>query len=202
MKASVLAFLIAAALVLPTTVFAQESQNSKRENRAENRAERKAERKDYYQGQRAENQDFRKTLKDMSPEQKAEAIISHRETQFAENVAHHEALHQERMKKLRDRLSANTEMTAEQKQEILTKAQKEYEVKAAAAKAKRTEKLEESKEKMSERIAEKKERMTERQTERKEKMEERQTERKEKMENRRDEFRKNRQDKRKSGDNT
>ena len=202
MTASVLTVLIAVALVLPTTVLAQESQSSKRENRAENKAERKAERKDHYQGQRAENQDFRKTLKDLSPEQKADAVMSHREAQFAENVARHEALHQERMEKLRERLSANTEMTAEQKQEILAKAQKEYEEKAASAKAQRTEKLDETKERMSERIAEKKERMAERQAERKEKMEERQSERKEKMENRRDDFRKNRQDKKKSGDNT
>lgn len=95
----------------------------------------------HYQTQKAENQAFRETLKDMPKEQRKEAILTHRTDQFTENMTFHAQAHQEHMAELRNKLAANTQLTEDQKQAILAKAESDYAEKAAKAQQRHAENM-------------------------------------------------------------
>ena len=86
MNTKILTLVLAATLAVPMAALAKES------------GERKEKNKTYREEQQTENKAFRETLKDMPEEQRKAAIIDHRNSQFSENVARHEKMHQERIK--------------------------------------------------------------------------------------------------------
>ena len=119
MNTRIITVIVATALAIPLTVMAKEPGARNEQNKA------------HRQDQKQENQAFRETLKGLTPEQRQAAMMQHRNSQFAENVARHEQMHQEHMTKLRAKLAANSELTDVQKQEIITKAEQSYQEKVA-----------------------------------------------------------------------
>ncbi len=184
MNTKITTIILATALAIPLTVMAKEPGVRKEQNKA------------HRQDQRQENQAFRETLKDLTPEQKQSAMIEHRNSQFAENVAHHEQMHQEQMTKLKAKLAANSELTDAQKQEILSKAENSYQEKVAKIQEQHQANMN-----FAQQVAndpnltpeQKREKMQQHRQSNKESMKEQRAENKEKHKNRREEFRNKRQ---------
>ncbi len=78
-----------------------------------------------------EAQAFRATLKDMTPEQRQEAIKKHVAEQYAKATAAMAKKHQERMAALDKRLGNAQKLTDAQKQEIKAFAEKQYQERTA-----------------------------------------------------------------------
>ncbi len=78
--------------------------------------------------QKAENKDFRKSLKhsDLSQDQKIVAIKGHRETQNEENTDFHGKMHKESVGHITAKLAENDKLTDTQKQEILNHREERY----------------------------------------------------------------------------
>ena len=75
--------------------------------------------REHAQQQRRENQAFRESVQGLSPQERAEAAISHRNNQHKENMAFGEDRHQENISKVKERLDQNPHMTAAEKDEVL-----------------------------------------------------------------------------------
>lgn len=184
MNIRIISVILATTLAIPLTVMAKEPGARREQNKA------------HRQEQRQENQAFRKTLKNLTPEQRQTAIIEHRNSQFAENVARHEQIHQEHMTKLRAKLAANSELTDAQKQEILNKAHQSYQEKVAKFQEQHQANMN-----FAQQVAndpsltpeQKREKMQKHRQANKENMKEQRTENKQKRETRREEFRNKRQ---------
>ncbi len=88
--------------------------------------EQKTKIKTHREQQRRETREFRKGLKDLPPEQKLSNMINYRNIQFGGNLAFREQIHRERIAHLQERLNANGNLTAEQRQKILSEAENEY----------------------------------------------------------------------------
>ena len=80
-------------------------------------AEHKAERKAFKETQKQENQAFRESVKDMSPEDRKAARKQHRESQKLENQDFRDKMHQEKI----DHIQNNDQLTDEQKAERIKK---------------------------------------------------------------------------------
>lgn len=128
MKTKILGILLVGLLAIPIAARADEATKNARKEKA----------KEYMAGQKAENEAFRKTLKDMPEAQREAAIIEHRNQQFAENQANHAKMHEEQMSKLQTKLAANKNLTDAQKQELTAKEEKEYQDNVAQANARHT----------------------------------------------------------------
>ncbi|MCB9757154.1 MAG: hypothetical protein H6753_01865 [Candidatus Omnitrophica bacterium] len=184
MNTRIITVILATALAIPLTVMAKEPGARKEQNKA------------HRQEQRQENQAFRETLKDLPAEQRQAAIIEHRNSQFAENVAHHEQMHQEQMTKLQAKLAANSELTDAQKQEILNQAEQSYQEKVTKFQEQHQANMN-----FAQQIAndpnltpeQKREKMQEHRQTNKENMKQQHAENKQKRETRREEHRKKRQ---------
>jgi hypothetical protein len=61
--------------------------------------------KAHRQEQKAENQAFRETLKDKTPEERQALIKQHAEKQYNENVRFHDQLHSEKKQVLQEKLN-------------------------------------------------------------------------------------------------
>ena len=79
----------------------------------------KQERKEHKLQKKQENQQFRSTLKGLTPQEKTNAVLEHRETQYGENKAFHQKLHDENMAFLNQKLANNKRLTDEQKTELV-----------------------------------------------------------------------------------
>jgi len=123
------------AFSLPTAALAQSGQGSggtwsgygkhaRRGHRSGGEFKEKAQA--HRQQQRQENQSFRESIKDLSPQEKATSIAQHREEQYQENTAFHSSLHAERQAKVQARLAENTNMSEEQKQQIMSEMEQRY----------------------------------------------------------------------------
>ncbi len=76
--------------------------------------------------QQEENQAFRRSLKDLDSAERTAAVKSHRSQQYQENQAFAEALHQERMIRVKKHLEQAGNLSEEQKAEILTRMEAKY----------------------------------------------------------------------------
>ncbi len=188
MKARILIAFLCASLILPLAVQA-----------GEGRQERKEANKAYRKQQQNENKAFRETLKSIPEEQRQSAVFEHRDSQFAENVARHEQMHTENMARIKEKLSANTQLTEAQKQEILTKAENSYQEKVAQAKERHIANMN-----FAQQVAndaslspeQKREKLQEYMKNNREEMKEKHSEEKQEREMRREEFRNKRQENR------
>ncbi len=91
----------------------------------------KGKRKEHYQQQKTENKEFRKTLKNMSPEEKTSAVKKHRDTQYGENKAFHEKMHQEKIAHLKEKLATDKKLTDAQKTDLINFYETQYQENAA-----------------------------------------------------------------------
>ena len=82
--------------------------------------------KEHFRQQRDENRALHKSLKDLSPEERLDAIKEHYGTQHSENIAFFEELHDKAGAALRERLANSDKLTEEQKQEILGFFEQQY----------------------------------------------------------------------------
>ena len=73
----------------------------------------------HMQQQKTENQQFRDSLKGMTPEQRQAAIAAHRQQQQQENLSFRKDLAANARTNLQTKLAANTKLTQAQKDEIL-----------------------------------------------------------------------------------
>jgi len=90
------------------------------------RKERQEKAKAHYEQQKSENETFHASIKDLSPTEKAQATIDHRNQQYQENVTFHNQQHAETMAKVRARLDQNAKIPAAEKQEILNFWETQY----------------------------------------------------------------------------
>ncbi len=185
MNAKILTLLFVALLAVPAVAQAKEP-NARREQVKAHR-----------QAQKEENKAFRETLKEMPIEERKEALAEHRNTQFSENVAFHQQMHQQQMAELQNKLNANTQLTDEQKQAILAKAESEYQQKITQAQARHAANVAFAKQVSEDTTLtpeQKREKIREYVQKNREEMKEHRTEEKEKREARREEFRKKHQE--------
>ncbi len=82
--------------------------------------------KAHHEEQKSENKAFRESLKGKSKEEKIEAVKTHREEQKGENKEFRQKLHAENKAKLEEKLAANTKLTQEQKNEIMSEYENRY----------------------------------------------------------------------------
>lgn len=76
--------------------------------------------------QKTENQAFRDSLKDKTPEERAALIKEHKEQQFNENVEFRDQIHSEKRDALEERIGKSEKLTDEQKAEILAQFDSVY----------------------------------------------------------------------------
>jgi LmbE family N-acetylglucosaminyl deacetylase len=69
--------------------------------------------------QKAENKEFRGTLKGMTPGQKKEAIVVHRDQQKTENMGFRKDLYDQNRAKLQQRLASNKKLNDQQRADLL-----------------------------------------------------------------------------------
>lgn len=94
--------------------------------------EHKAEREAFREKQKAENEEFRKTLEGLSGNARIDAVIKHREEEFAERMAFKKTMNEERIASMKEKMAA--EGIAEDKQaEMLAKAEERYQEKVTEA---------------------------------------------------------------------
>lgn len=125
----ILAVFLAASLGMPIAAHADEAAKGARKEKAQA----------YKAQQQTENKAFRQSLKDVPEGQREAAIVAHRNSQFEENLAAHAKMHDQQMAQLRSKLADNKNLTDAQKQEIIAKAEQEYQNNVAQAKARHAE---------------------------------------------------------------
>lgn len=104
-------------------VLATEAGAADAQNRKKNRGEAA---KQHMQQQREENQSFRQTLADKTPEERQALIKQQRATQQAENKEFFAGQHDKNRAELEQKLSQNTQMTPEQKAQVLAGFDQKY----------------------------------------------------------------------------
>lgn len=127
----ILAVFLAASLGMPLAAQADETAKGARKEKAQA----------YKAQQQTENKAFRQSLKDVPEGQREAAIVAHRNSQFEENLAAHAQMHDQQMAHLRSKLADNKNLSDAQKQEIIAKAEQEYQNNVAQAKARHTENM-------------------------------------------------------------
>ena len=111
-------FCIVFVAVFMVPAFVSGRQGRDKQNREFHRQQQQ-ERMEYQYQQRQENLNLRKTLPEMTPEERQEAIRQHRDIQYQENRAFKEKMHEENMAFLKERLSHNKRLTEQQKEELI-----------------------------------------------------------------------------------
>lgn len=118
MKKRIIGVLVAGLLLIPGVVMAKGAKCVRAPEVKKFRNEQKKERKEFIHAQREENREFRKTLKDMTPQEKAEAVISRWKNQYQKRREFGEKMYEENIARLKDRLENNEKLTEVQKEEL------------------------------------------------------------------------------------
>ncbi|MDP2653438.1 MAG: hypothetical protein Q8Q08_05335 [Candidatus Omnitrophota bacterium] len=92
----------------------------------ESRQGQKEEFKAHREQQRSENQAFRQSIQDLSPQERAKAIADHRSTQYQENKTFRGQKYQEHKARLQEKLAGNEKLTDAQRQDILNHYEQQY----------------------------------------------------------------------------
>jgi hypothetical protein len=115
MKTTMLTITTMIILTLALNVEARDGNNRRKPDREQNP---KVEA--FREQQKAENEAFRATVKEMEPDARLAAVIAHREKQHTEALAFHASLHQERMAKLNERFEKGDRLTDAQKADLIS----------------------------------------------------------------------------------
>lgn len=122
MKLRTLALALCSGAILIFSVAAGDNQAAADKEREQQRQEREA----FFAKQRQENEAFRKTLKDMTPEQRAAAVKAHRDQQYAEAKQFIAQQHTENMAFLKERLAKVKGLTDAEKDELIAFCEQQY----------------------------------------------------------------------------
>lgn len=90
------------------------------------RQEKQEKIKAHREEQRAQNKEFRQTLKNMSPEERANAVKAHHAEQYVKNTAFRQKAYEENMARLKDKLANNPKLTDAQKSELINTFEKRH----------------------------------------------------------------------------
>lgn len=121
MKQTFTITLVAICLILPQIALAEHDQEMKGF-----RHELKQKKMEHWKTQKGENKEFRKTLKQLPPEERAKAVIGHRQTQYSENKTFREQRHKENMDFLKAKLEHNKKLSDAQKTELINFFENQY----------------------------------------------------------------------------
>ena len=113
MKKIILSLVIGMCFILPRFAFAEQGV------RKAFHQGQKQKRMEYRQEQRHENKEFRTGIKDLSSEERVKAIHEHHQTQFSENKAFREQMHNQNAEFLKTKLANNKRLTDAQKTELI-----------------------------------------------------------------------------------
>ena len=113
---------LAGFLLLPVCAIAEGYGGKMREYRHEQMEKRK----EFREEEHKENQEFHKSLKSMTPEQRAEAMKKHHAEEIEERKAFHTKMHEENMEALKSRLANNSKLTDAQKNELTAFFENQY----------------------------------------------------------------------------